>query len=391
MPSTRTLDASRARRYARLFGILVLAVFLAGCSGILADTPELPPPEEATDRYQSLDSFSASYTTEVTTSNGTERWTGRVVVRPGTGQRYQNVSRGDRPPVRLVSNGSVRWIYDTNNESITRINITRESAPQQRRIRHVVEQVTDSGNGSLEPGIPTAPVVPSGDSSPPGQLNASITDARYEGVETVGERRAHVIVVETTAEADVDYRQVTYLDTEWFVLLKGESEMVADGERYHSEFRFDNITFNPDVSDDRFEFEPPDDAAVNTTSFDRAEYGSRAELVRTTEAAVPDPEVPDRFELQRAQRSVSENVTTLTLRYSSGTTGLFVGKHSVTGGNFTQSEDGEPVDVGNRTGRYRRVGTDGLLEWTCNESRYTVGGNLPKAKLVDVAESIECE
>lgn len=393
MPSNCPLNdpGSLIRRFVRLVALVALALALAGCSGILADNPELPAPEEAADQYESLDAFSASYTAERTTSNGTERWDGRIVVRPGTSDIYQNVSHNGGAPILFVSNGSVRWIYDTDAESVTRVNVTGDASPRQQRIQHLVAQVTDDGNGSVEPGIPTAPVVPPGKPTPTEQLNASVMQSRYEGIVEHGQRKAHVIVVETTADADTEYRQVTYLDTEWFVPLKGESEMAVDGQRYRSEYRLDNITFNPAVSDDRFEFEPPADTATNTTHLDRTRFETREALVETAEMTVPAPDVPQRFELQGARRTVSGNTTTVSLRYSSAAAGLYVGKRNTDTGNVSQLEDGKPVDIGNQTGTYRQVGANGILQWSCGESAYTVSGELPKEKLLDVAASIECE
>lgn len=392
MPSTRPPSSTGtvSCRHLRILGVLALAILLAGCSGILADEQALPEPDEAADQYDSLDAYSATFTVERTMGNETEQWEGEIVARPGTGEIYQNVSRNGKQPIVFVSNGSVRWVFDTANESVTRVNGTAGESPRRQRIEQVVGRVTGGTNRTVQPGIPTAPVVPSGESPPGESIDASLTEARYEGIEAVGERRAHVIVVETTPDADFEYRRTLYLDTEWFVTLRGESERVVDGERHRSVFRLENITFNPDIADDRFEFDPPEDSSVNTTHFDRARYETRGELADVASLSVPDPAVPDRFELVHAQRSVSENVTSLSLRYSSATTTLFVSKRPVPGAQNLTS-DGESVEIGNQTGVYREIGAGGLLEWTCDGSRYVVSGQLPKETLVHVAESVECE
>lgn len=392
MSSSRILSSSSPLRNRSLhvLAVFVLVVLLAGCSGILADEQELPEPDEAADQYESLDAYSASFTSEMTSGNETEQWEGEIIVRPSTGEVYQTVSRNGEPPMILVSNGTVRWIYDAQNESVTRVNSSVDTSLRRQRIEHLVGLVANDGNESGTPGIPTAPVVPSGESPPVETIDANLTQVRYNGIEDVGDRRAHVIVVETTPEADFEYRRLVYLDTEWFVAIRGESERVIDGEHYRTEFRFENVTFNPDIPDDRFEFDPPENTTVNTTSFDRVRYETREELVDAADLSVPDPEIPDRFDLVRAQRSVSDNVTTLSLRYSSATTDLFVAKRAVSG-SHNWTGDGDSVVVGNQTGVYRQTGTSGLVEWTCDGSVYTVGGQLPKERLLEVAESVACE
>jgi hypothetical protein len=211
----------------------------------------------------------------------------------------------------------------------------------------------------------------------------------YEGIETAAGRDAHVISMNATESA---FEQTIYIDTEWFLQLRAESEMMIDGRRMETDYRLEDVEFNPDVGSERFIFEPPDDATIvdgTGDTADRTVYETRADLVADVDIAVPKPTLPEEFELQRAEHTIGLGFESVSLQYTSDVAIIGVTKQNVTVDRT--EDDAETVEVGNRTGTYDRFGPQAVVSWNCAGNSYTVSGDSSRENLLSVAESIECE
>lgn len=180
--------------------------------------------------------------------------------------------------------------------------------------------------------------------------------------------------------------RTVWIDAEWYVTLKAHSVRRFDDERVAYAFRFRNVTFEPGLSEETFAFDPPP-GATESASLTQSTYDSRARLAADTEMSVPDPDVPEGFRFDRARLRVGEETRKDVLSYRRDTNYLRVEKAL----GADEPHEGEPVAVGNSTGRYEAFGTGAGVTWTCDGYRYTTSGGLGKETLVDVAESIACK
>jgi outer membrane lipoprotein-sorting protein len=375
--------------------LLCLVAVMAGCGVLFDDDAELPESDEIAETYESLDAYNATYV--FTSSNGTgeqQRIEGEVIFRPGTDEGYQTVRSTTQPgEQRIVSNGTVVWTYNKTANEVVRSEPQREDN-RRRQIRRLVNRINRDEND--ETGVPALPIVPLAPGAGVGNGQASgdginvSTTASYEGTETVGDREAHVLTLESTGGSETRGRWTYYLDTEWYVLLRSTTNVTIDGEWTNTTFRLQNVTFNPEISEDRFEFTPPENATViNSSDRGLRRYESRERLAADANLQVPAPDVPEGFEFEGAQRFVGNLTESVTLEYASDVATVTVSRRNTTfEGPLGENE--EPIEVGNRTGTYRQFPRQNQLRWQCAETTQFVTGPLARETLVDIAESVRC-
>ena len=257
----------------------VALVALAGCGAFLAPGPSLPAGSEAVAQFEALDSYNATYTIEIADENGTRRWTGYRSVRPSTGQfyeRFENTTDGNT--TITANNGTVTWLYDVDAETVTRYSADHGQVGG-TQLRQLVNNARADGSSESEPILPVGPFVPVADRSDGGAVTVGPKEVSYEGTETVAGREAHVI--EVTAAGDTDqFQRRYYLDSKWYVRLKVTSSLDTEEESFEQELRFTDVEFEPDLSEELFEFTPPPEATVEESSIRTAVYQRRAELDR---------------------------------------------------------------------------------------------------------------
>ena len=121
------------------------------------------------------------------------------------------------------------------------------------------------------------------------ERQADLYDVAYEGTDTVADREAHVLSAEATNESvaegvsvlvgDTEFvyaletvdpseelevtSQTLWIDTEYEFPLKEEVVVDnPDGDDVVLTERFESVTFNGDVDDETFAFDPPENASV---------------------------------------------------------------------------------------------------------------------------------
>ncbi len=385
-----------AGRVARVLAVLGL-VALAGCTRLLPDSePELPEAETAVQTYDSLDAYriEESYTASGTDDTGPITMDTKRIVRPGTGQEYEKLANESGTQTLRVSNGTVQWIYLPERQTVT-----RAAAPErsERTTAFVVDLVaaandaTDNGNSKLFPAFPGVGAAGDADATavaPVGTFEAVAVS--YEGTEAVAGRQTHMIAAERSGSPDalagagqrrVDQR--IYLDTEWYVPLKVETETQIGDRTYHSEFVAERVSFDPDVDAERFEFEPPENATV-VDAADRVETVDRRAALSEFVSDPPDPAVPDGFAFDRA--TVDGETGGVVLEYTDGETRLAVSRAPA---DEAPPPDGDPTEFDGRSGYYSEEPVP-TVAWTCDGDRYRVVGELDREQLVSIAVSVSC-
>lgn len=254
-----------SRRLSVLFCLFVV-VTLAGCTFAWTSTDE-PDPEalwEQTFVYDDrLEDVHGERTNEVVADGVTTAETVYVQERPFVDYRSAVLEspRSDRNGDVYVSNGTMTWWYDaeTNAASYFRPDDPFSS-----------EEVREARAGQASE-------------------QRDLVTLEYDGTETVADREAHVLLVETRNESVTDgigllvgdvefvYALETvdpaeelvvaeariWLDAEYGYPLKEKVVFGVPGEEpYRYTERFEEISFNEGLEDDRFAFEPPPNATV---------------------------------------------------------------------------------------------------------------------------------
>ncbi|WP_340100156.1 hypothetical protein [Salinibaculum salinum] len=391
--------------------VAVLAVAVTA-TGLVAFWPaetqqSAPEPigQNASERLAELDGYVATVESSYAFGNESNRSVQRVWARPSTGERRVESIEGPTDSL-VVSNDSVTWLYDREENNVTRLNTSGQpsaSLTQAERIEQIftrlnVTRDTDGQSTTVEvkPRAAPLPVVPSGESgvstpAPPVEA-ADEFGVRYEGTDTVAGREVYVISIRPTATADnattlEEYKQTMHVDAEWFLPLETHIEWVSDDRRIESTTTYRNVTFEPGIDDDTFRFEPPENATIVDPGLPSVQtYDSVAELRANTELPIPDPDIDQSYELERAQLAPGE-YRFASLRYTNETSVLTVSVDNMT----TTNVSGEPVTVDGREVVYRQFGTTNSVVFECGDFGYSISGNaVSKDTLLEIVASIDC-
>lgn len=340
---------------------LVAALAVSGClsTGPLSDQEEQRVAEKFEDHFEDIDGYTATVHMEMdgefdNTTMDVET-TSRVWQRPGTGEMRQEVrAPAEQAGDVTVTNDSASIHYDASENNYTKTDLSG--------IGDGMNDLTSQLHRLLEN-----------------------YDVVYEGTETLDGRETHRVTLEPTetSEALGDYEMGMWVDSDtWFPV---KQQMGGDELGVETTVRYENVTLDPGIPDEKFEFDPPADATERETGFDT--YDSRSELADATNVTLPEPDLPEGYAFDNGVVSEYNSTTSVTLQYDGGEESLTV---SVDSTPDDPREDGESVDLGNRTGRYSETNGVASLWWTCEETSYSVFGQLGKETVVDVGSSIEC-
>ncbi|WP_323171299.1 DUF2092 domain-containing protein [Natrialba sp. PRR66] len=188
--------------------------------------------------------------------------------------------------------------------------------------------------------------------------------------------------------------RTVWIDDEFSYPIK-EQDVVRDGDGtllHRLTVTYEDLAINDGLDPDTFVYEPPEDAEVGTLG-DEPEgiYESREAAATTVPYEIPDPDVPDAYELDRV--TVVDNV-----RQSGPVTTLWY---------VDSDRPDQEISVAVRTDQqfkptlleeteidghtaYRRRGRIDSYFWTCSDLSYEVSSVTVEEPLVDVAASIGC-
>lgn len=363
----------------------------------------------ASERLSDLDGYTATVETVMHIDNETNRTVQRVWMRPGTGEMRVETIEGTGSTL-TVSNGSVTWLYDREANEVTTLNTSgygTESDTQGERIERIFKRlnvsrdaVEGSTSATITPSGAPLPSVPGGgghagtSTSSPAVQAADEFGVHYEGTDTVDGRAVYVISIQPESEGNAtvfeEYQQTMYVDTEWFLPLKTHIEWTSEDRSVEFTTTYRNVTFEPGIDDDRFEFEPPENATVVDSGLPSVRtYDSVGALRDAVSLPVPDPDIPSGFEFDVA-RHIPGEFRSVSLQYTAETAQLSVSVNNVTDAGINET-DGQRLTVDGREVIYREFGTSRIVSWTCGEYSYSVTATaVTKDRLLDVAASIEC-
>jgi outer membrane lipoprotein-sorting protein len=379
-----------------VIGVVLLASLAMGIWVASEPSDAVPAFDDVEEQRASVDGIVGVRTTTYERGNATSESVERVWLRPGTGQyRIEDIRDERSGPELKVSNGSILWLYDDNEHTAIRIDLA--NAPPSGsgdRINRLLSVVADADGSPTTGSVDPLPVVPvaSDRGGEAGGVAGQIS-IEYDGTATVAGRDTHVLELQSTANASgvvSNFSQTVWLDQEWYAPLKRTTEYRRDGTPVAITVTYENVTFNPGLSTERFQFDPPDNATVKTDETPTQEwFVDIGQLQAATNYSVPQLSLPDSFELQEATRTIGR-VRSIGLQYANETATVAVSKSNLTW--YRPRSEGRNVTIGPTNATLRNLGTELRLSWTCENARYSVSGTgLPADRLIEIARSIECQ
>lgn len=310
-----------------------------------------------------VESLRGVQTTTWTDGNESVSTTYEVWLRPPNETRMELVS-SDQPDQFdvLVSNGTTLWTYDEDANEAVRLDPGFSPGQLQR----LQESFAEAFLGDM---TPTA-----------------------VGTDTVAGRDAYVVELTPRNDTDSLYESATvWIDRETNYTLK-QVGTTGFGRNVTIDVTYEEIRFGVEIPDDRFTFEPPDDAEVlNASDFTTAQYAD----VEQAEAAVPfdlpEHEVPAGYELDTVV--VTENLDgwAASFRYvGENETLLTVGVRERQNRTGFAPQPGESIEIDGVNATVTELPGADLtsIQWEEEDLAYTVSGELPREDLRAVAESI---
>ncbi|MFC6719678.1 DUF4367 domain-containing protein [Natrialbaceae archaeon GCM10025810] len=281
----------------------------------------------------------------------------------GSDQMRTEVLESDNPDEIdvMVANGSTTWMYDEDANKASVMELAFGD-----------EDLDAFGDALVDVGY--------------GNVSASV-----EGTDTIADR--DVYVLELTPDGDdAMFESTTMLiDQETHYPLKQETTTSIGGDLTIT-LEFEEIDFDPEVDDDLFTFEPPEDAEVyDANDFEPQQFDDVEGAESAVPFEIPEPDVPEEFTLETVTASENMYGSTATQQYAdeSGTF-LSVSVGDAAGTASVLEQDGETVEIDDVEAVVREAPDLGTatVRWQDDGLTYTVNGDLETDELVAIAESI---
>ena len=389
-------------RWALILAIFVLLIGSTAAVGVweAVDAPGEQPAFETnvSDARASLETMTGVRETVIERDEETVRTVERVWRRPATGAYRVETLDGTTSGSELeVSDGRTLWLYDSDDQRVIEIDLGNASPPGNRnrieRLLTIADRTDDDAvsGGSISP----LPVVPTDGGQ--GASTAGVAGSlrvSYEGTETVGSRSTYVFELDSRAKTTAfvsNFSQTLWLDQEWYVPLKRTTDFSRDNRDVNITVGYRNVTFNPELAEERFQFEPPANATVVDADRPRQKhFADRAGLRAASDFSLPEPSLPDSFKLVDATRTVSDRIRSIGLSYTNQTASVSVSKSNLT--RYVPATEGKGVRISEHEAMLRNLGTELRISWTCANARYSVAGTgVTDETLVEIARSVGCE
>lgn len=394
----------RSGRQVALVVLITMSVLLAGCSSFQptgGSTPTPPSASKAATQHEEVDGV--EMTINVTRQHeGNRSWTVQeIATRPQT-REFRNIVRSTGPPSadergslapgsRVVSNGSVRYLYPADSDRVFRSDVSDVSRNRSEQIRRLVAAVNDDTNDPIrhpDLGLSPLPIVPAGSGSATSENDSTrwrdeMVTVQYRGTETVAGRNTYVLDLQPVGENASLLDATLWLDTEYLYPIKRHTVIVSHGERYEFTSIPQNVTFNPDFSPGTFSVESGS-ISENVSVVETESYDSYSEMAADIDRPLPEPDVPPGFEFESGFRSDGErsqvSVTYTKRRGESIRVSVFGESGRLTGGQ-REVIRGQRVVLRTYEGQRHLV-------WNDDERQYSVSGTVTNQTLRHVAASI---
>ena len=394
------------RRAQLLLGLVVVSLSITGVvaiSTVLDDgtaSDSDPFAENPSERLAAIDTVSATRTTVIERGNETRRTVERVRLDLESGGVWRQQVTGAGDIDRHISNSTTLWLYDRDEETVTRLDQQGEVGLHTRyldRIPALVATLNRASNATTTPTdsppsgapLPVVPAGKTGESVPTPTAASGSYTVTANGTATVDGRSVLKLTLERTGSEPVaEYRQTLWLDEQWYFPVRTRTAWTQGGQRTAITTTYSNLTINPELDPSLFQFDPPDDVTVETpTTPDQQQFDSLAALRRASNMTIPEPTLPESYVLDGATRTTGR-LNSIGLRYVNATSVVTVTKLDTV---IPPASEGELVVVDGQMATYRVIGAEHSLVWDCGGGLYKVRGRgLPRSTLVEIAGSVGC-
>lgn len=379
-------------------GTVVLAVLalvvLAGCT-------TLGPVGDGSAEEDPVERFVASYTLEdvselhgvqtvvVEGENDTVKHTEEHWERPFADYRSEVLDSSEETRVEdvYVTNETTTWWYDaeTNEASV------EETEPYDDREVEAARE--DVANEQLE------------------YYNFSV-----EGSDTVADRETTVIELDATNESVAEGPSVLVGDTEFVLALEtvetaDEFEVVEQrlwlddetdfpvkervtfetlrGETVVMTQRYEDLSLDPDLTDEHFAYEPPENASIGGPPGASYEaFETREDAEGAAPFSIPEPTVPEGYALDEVVVQEYGADVTIDQVFADGDGSPL---HVVVSDAEAPVDDPVEEDVGSVDGVVFQTTLGTAIQWECPDDRHgLVNGDLSEEELLTAAESVDC-
>lgn len=327
---------------------------------------------EAEAAYEGYDSFTARQITTATVDGNASNATARVFYERPDRTRIEYLGPSPQAGTVVVSNGSQALIYNATNNTVQRFDQPR---------------LAGTGGGFFDSIVRSLR-----------GLNTT-----YRGTETVEGRETYVLTAQSSERPGPNVSQTFYLDAETYFPVQQRSAvtLTQDGETIETDTTtvYANVTLNPDLPADTFDFTPPAGATVVESAIAVDTYDSVAAAQETVAFRIREPGyLPAGYEFDRTAVFRFGDASNVILNYvdESGvaltvTQTDLPDAANATGENATETVGfGEPISFDGRNGTLAAFGTDRTLVFDCAGQQISVSGRLNRSELVRVAASISC-
>lgn len=260
----------------------------------------------------------------------------------------------------MVSNGSTFWMYNESENTARRLQLSQFRSGSLENLRMAFQNLSD-------------------------QFTAD-----YKGEATVSGRETYAVSVQPGDGplGDTITNQTVWLDQENWFPVKQETTVSIGNDTSTTTATYSNLSYNESIPDDKFTFEPPEDAKVIDTELpDSTSYSSIEDAESAVNFSVNEPNALD-GSVTNVTVTKATNQTSVSVMYQDGSSSYI----------FSQSTadtpmNGEEVSIDglkNGSASYQSIGDQGVLQWSDGEFSYSVSDDLSKSSLIDVAASMYC-
>ncbi|RYJ08257.1 DUF4367 domain-containing protein [Halogeometricum borinquense] len=336
------------------------------------------------EHYQALQSYHGVLRrTSPSDKSASQPVTKEVWVRPHQGEARIKTLNPDRAAGNLVVvNQSVSWRYNAVHDIATK-------------------RVADTNTSSLP-------------STVSGEIATNTTERynfTYDGTTTVSGHDTYKVALTPkngTKNAGLVTNETLWLDTQHWFPIKRQVVLSPFNQTTVSTRTFTEITFNTQVSDQRFTFNPPANTTIRTptqnqtssTSSNTSDVHVTLHQYNSTSAAqshvnftISKPTwLPDGFTLDHVTVVTHDNVSSTGLLYTNETgTHIKINQRPRATDKFThKSPPGTSVTVNGHRGTYVSMSRISMVRWNCSDSHYQVSSSLDKQTLLKIGNATTC-
>lgn len=301
-----------------------------------------------------VESVTGTVTVESDIGGETRTIRANVWQRPPDRFRFEYVS-GPSAGTTFVSNGSTVWFYNETTDTVRRLQY------EQGLVQNLTRAFRNLSQGYT---------------------------AEYLREATVSGRETYVVRVRPPngTFGDLVRNQTVWVAQENWFPVKTQVTVSVGNTTTTSTTTYSNLTFNESIPDERFSFDPPENATVVEVDPTTTTYDSVAAAEGAVNFSVRSPEsLPEGYELENVTVTSSGTTASVSLLYGNGTATLVFGQSPADGATVS---GGQNVSVAGNPGRYQEFSGQGILQWQSDGFTYSLTGPLPRETLVGIAESV---